>query len=233
MRIHRINKFILKILSCSVLVVSVFLYLNRKDGKDKRTVVNIAVMQNNLVHNYNTNYYTGWLEKKTGFDINFEYISEGYEKEYLRAMLNQERGRIDAVFLPGETELISEEELEQYIQEGLIYNMSEFVTENSNIKEIKKEYASKIQKTDMAYDDGIYYMPRMDINRKNQNMQVLWINLGWLKKLSLEVPETTEDFEEIGATRDDAAGEAFDKAARAMGFPYPGGVLIDKAAKGI
>ena len=39
------------------------------------------------------------------------------------------------------------------------------------------------------------------------------------------------EFETIGRTTDDAAGEAFDKAARAMGFPYPGGVHIDNAAK--
>lgn len=39
------------------------------------------------------------------------------------------------------------------------------------------------------------------------------------------------DFEIIGQTVDDAAGEAFDKAARAMGYPYPGGVHIDKAAQ--
>lgn len=39
------------------------------------------------------------------------------------------------------------------------------------------------------------------------------------------------DFNVIGRTRDDAAGEAFDKAARVLGFPYPGGVSIDKAAK--
>lgn len=39
------------------------------------------------------------------------------------------------------------------------------------------------------------------------------------------------NFETIGRTLDDAAGEAFDKAARAMGFPYPGGVHVDKAAK--
>jgi len=38
-------------------------------------------------------------------------------------------------------------------------------------------------------------------------------------------------FKVIGRTRDDAAGEAFDKAARSMGFPYPGGIFIDKAAK--
>lgn len=38
-------------------------------------------------------------------------------------------------------------------------------------------------------------------------------------------------FEVIGRTRDDAAGEAFDKSARAMGFPYPGGKYIDEASK--
>ena len=35
----------------------------------------------------------------------------------------------------------------------------------------------------------------------------------------------------IGKTRDDAAGEAFDKAARAMGMPYPGGIELDKVAE--
>ena len=37
-------------------------------------------------------------------------------------------------------------------------------------------------------------------------------------------------FRIIGKTRDDAAGECFDKCARALGFPYPGGVHIDKAS---
>lgn len=35
----------------------------------------------------------------------------------------------------------------------------------------------------------------------------------------------------IGKTRDDAAGEAFDKAARTMGMPYPGGIELDKEAE--
>lgn len=35
----------------------------------------------------------------------------------------------------------------------------------------------------------------------------------------------------IGKTRDDAAGEAFDKAARTMGMPYPGGIELDKVAE--
>ena len=38
------------------------------------------------------------------------------------------------------------------------------------------------------------------------------------------------EFEEIGCTRDDAAGEAFDKIGRVIGMPYPGGAALDKLA---
>lgn len=39
------------------------------------------------------------------------------------------------------------------------------------------------------------------------------------------------DMEVIGETIDDAVGEAFDKSAKIMGFPYPGGPLVDKYAR--
>ena len=39
------------------------------------------------------------------------------------------------------------------------------------------------------------------------------------------------EFEIIGRTRDDAAGEAFDKVARTLGLGYPGGPKVDKAAR--
>ena len=38
------------------------------------------------------------------------------------------------------------------------------------------------------------------------------------------------DFHVVGRTRDDAAGEAFDKVARVMGIPYPGGAELDRLA---
>ena len=46
----------------------------------------------------------------------------------------------------------------------------------------------------------------------------------------VEVVGYTE-FRILGTTRDDAAGECFDKCARVLGYPYPGGVQIDKAAQ--
>lgn len=44
-----------------------------------------------------------------------------------------------------------------------------------------------------------------------------------------DVRDYTE-FEVIGGTRDDAAGECFDKSARAMGLSYPGGINLDRIA---
>lgn len=46
----------------------------------------------------------------------------------------------------------------------------------------------------------------------------------------IEVEDYTK-LKVLGQTRDDAAGEAFDKAARTMKMPYPGGVYLDKAAE--
>ena len=47
---------------------------------------------------------------------------------------------------------------------------------------------------------------------------------------SLVYVKEYNDFQLLGQTRDDAAGEAFDKVARVMGLPYPGGPQIDKLA---
>ena len=47
----------------------------------------------------------------------------------------------------------------------------------------------------------------------------------------LLVPDVTNDVRPLGSTIDDAAGEAFDKVARLLGMPFPGGPHIDRAAR--
>ncbi|MNH81856.1 tRNA N6-adenosine threonylcarbamoyltransferase [compost metagenome] len=46
----------------------------------------------------------------------------------------------------------------------------------------------------------------------------------------LVLMESEGQFKLIGRTRDDAVGEAYDKVARALGFPYPGGPYVDRLA---
>ena len=47
----------------------------------------------------------------------------------------------------------------------------------------------------------------------------------------LVVVNDFDDMEVVGTTLDDAAGEAFDKTAKLLGLPYPGGPIVDKYAK--
>src|ERR687884_1269358 len=47
----------------------------------------------------------------------------------------------------------------------------------------------------------------------------------------LLVPDLAQEVRSLGRTVDDAAGEAFDKVARVLGLPFPGGPPIDKAAR--
>lgn len=47
----------------------------------------------------------------------------------------------------------------------------------------------------------------------------------------LRVSDITADVELVGQTLDDAAGEAFDKVARVLGLPYPGGPHVDRVAR--
>ena len=47
----------------------------------------------------------------------------------------------------------------------------------------------------------------------------------------LEVRDINKDIRELGATFDDAAGEAFDKIARILGLPFPGGPHLDRLAR--
>ena len=57
----------------------------------------------------------------------------------------------------------------------------------------------------------------------------LLVSGGHTALYRVDGPVATEMYE-LGATRDDAAGEAFDKAAKALGLGYPGGPAIDRLA---
>jgi len=49
---------------------------------------------------------------------------------------------------------------------------------------------------------------------------------------SILAVDSYDSYRVLGTTRDDAAGEAFDKIARILGLPYPGGPQIDRLARG-
>ena len=90
----------------------------------------------------------------------------------------------------------------------------------------------------MAYSRGI---PLVAVNHIHGHVAAAYLSHPTLEPpfLALVVSgghtsiyrvESYTDFCEIGGTRDDAAGEAFDKIGRVIGLPYPGGAALDKLA---
>lgn len=77
--------------------------------------------------------------------------------------------------------------------------------------------------------EGHLYSPFLDMNAPPVFPHVCLIVSGGHTELVLA--KGHGDYELLGQTLDDAAGEAFDKSARLMGLGYPGGPAVDKQAK--
>ncbi len=90
----------------------------------------------------------------------------------------------------------------------------------------------------LAYANGL---PLIPVNHIRGHIAANYLAYGELRPpflalvasgghTSLMHVKTYTSCETIGQTRDDAIGEAFDKAARVMGIPYPGGAVLDRLA---
>ncbi len=90
----------------------------------------------------------------------------------------------------------------------------------------------------LAYSHGI---PLVGVNHIKGHVAAAYLAYESLKPpflalvvsgghTSLYEVETYNSFAEIGTTRDDAAGEAFDKIGRVIGLPYPAGAAMDRLA---
>lgn len=100
--------------------------------------------------------------------------------------------------------------------------------------EFAKELAKRWRKPLLGANhlEGHLYSPYLSLKENEVNPPLPAIGLivsgGHTILLALE---RIEKWKKIGETRDDAVGEAYDKAARLIGLPYPGGPEIDKLAK--
>jgi N6-L-threonylcarbamoyladenine synthase len=100
------------------------------------------------------------------------------------------------------------------------------------------EYAKKLAKEHkkpllgVNHLEGHLYSPLLSLKKKDKNISLPAIGLivsgGHTILLALE---KIDKWKKIGETRDDAVGEAFDKVARLIGLPYPGGPEIQKTAE--
>ena len=164
----------------------------------KSTTITIAIMLDDKVQDYNSNYYKNWLEMQSGYQIRFVYIQPSYYREYIQAMLKAREGTIDALFLPADNKILTQKEFKSYVKAGYFADIMEYLSPESNLQKLFDLYQEDyLMEKMMDQEKKIYYMPHMNTSRKKRNFQSLWINVGWLKTLNLNVPETTNDLYQV------------------------------------
>ncbi len=188
MKKNFLKKFCLMMVTIIILCTGGFL-AEHLIARKNITTVRIAIVSDPLVENYSTNYYTEWLKNQTGYNIEFTYFTEGYEKEYLRALLFDTQGGIDAVFFPAESEIVSFDEFDEYVRDGYICDLSEFATPSSNITALRGKQPERTE--------AFYYLPHVKNSKQDMITGILWINTHWLSSLSLRIPQTYAELETV------------------------------------
>lgn len=157
----------------------------------------IAIPYSESVQDYDTNYYTGWLEAKTGYDITFTYLDEGYEAESFNLMLTSDNGNVDAVFFPANQEIISFEDYRNYINAGVLAAPQDYLSGESCLAGIKEAYPDMDFGGLVGNNGKMYCFPSLDLSRSGRNSQILWINIDWLANLNLAMPQTVDELNEV------------------------------------
>ncbi len=98
-------------------------------------------------------------------------------------------------------------------------------------KEIKKSGNKKIGIIGVNHLEGHLYSNWLNANRKSQIKFPAIVLIASGGHTILLLMKDLTRWKKLGETRDDAAGEAFDKVARLLNLPYPGGPEIEKLAK--
>jgi len=97
-----------------------------------------------------------------------------------------------------------------------------------------KDLAKKYKKPLLGANhlEGHLYSPLLSLKEKDKNPKLPAVGLVVSGGHTiLLVLESIDKWKKIGETKDDAVGEAFDKVARLLGLPYPGGPEIQKIAE--
>ncbi len=163
----------------------------------------IAVVESTNIEDYETNYETGVLEEKGNMEFEFEILPSADLASKVQLQLASYE-LPDAYFglaRNGCTTFTTTNALKysEASGDGQIIALNDFIEAwGTNTKALFEKYASDGLEEMMTSADGnIYYMPGYGPSKINRHANVFWINTGWLDTLGLEMPETTDELEQV------------------------------------
>ena len=167
------------------------------------TTYRIAVVENTNIEDYETNYETQWLKEKGNMEFEFEILPSADLSSKVQLQLASYE-LPDAYFglARGGCQTFTTSNALKYSEEsgdGQIIALNDYIEAwGTNTKALFEKYASDGLEEMMTSADGnIYYMPGYGPSYINRHANVLWLNMGWMDKLDLEIPTTTDEFEQV------------------------------------
>jgi putative aldouronate transport system substrate-binding protein len=187
------------ILPILTILIAGVLYVSGRAPSAREEIV-ISTPYNEYIRSIDTNYYKLWLEEQTGLSIKFNVIYESNYADYLRTMFASGYVQSDAFFsiLDGEVWDDWNAVLQEFGEKGYVLSLNDYIDSSVYLNAIYDGFPDYDLRSIMTSTDGnIYYMPGFDPSISEHQYQVLWLNQSWLKKLNLQIPQTTGDLRDV------------------------------------
>lgn len=175
-----------------------------KEGTD--ITLTVGVMQTPFIENYKTNYFTRYIEEKTGVKLEFiEYPQDPPgEKVLLTLATNDVKSLPDmflSIMMASNNTIFGASYAQTWYDQGMIIPLNDLIENYGvNTKEalaLAEGYGYQIKNWMTSPDGNIYSLPSFSASLTNSYPHKLWLNQGWLDKLNLKMPTTTEEFREV------------------------------------
>ena len=210
-------KKVIALLLCFVMVVSVFAGC----GGDKTTqegganaqaqtngdfdgTITIGLPKSSLVTDYYENYYTKWLEEKTGYNIEFQFFAAN-ANDYKTQLNTMVAGKLELPDILWSMNL-GQTMYERYGQDGVLVDVSDYFNDpeksaifREQLGKLSQEVQDNTWRRIQCHDGSgaIYVFPEVQESLIDIMDSQVWINREWLETLNLDMPTDPDSLYDV------------------------------------
>jgi len=168
-------------------------------GTDFDGTLTIGLPKSALVTDYYENYYTQWLEEKTGYNIEFQFFASN-SNDYKTQINTMVAGKLELPDILWSMNL-GQSIYERYGKDGVLVDVSDYFNDKTKSAPFREQLSKLSQEVQdntwrrMQSHDGsgaIYAFPEIQESLVDTMDYQVWINREWLETLKLDMPTDAE-----------------------------------------
>lgn len=166
----------------------------------------LGVMQTPFIADYETNYFTQKIETETGVKLDFIQLPQDtIEEKVLLTLSTDDKENLPDMYLStvmtSTNTIFGASYASRWYDQGMIIPLNDLIDEYgyhlNEMLGVAAESGYNIKEWMTSADGNIYSLPTFSASLTNSYPHKLWINQGWLDKLGLDMPTTTDEFRDV------------------------------------